>query len=34
VFIRNKWWRVGFTVEDSSAVIKILQRKGLIRDLI
>ena len=29
-FIRNKWWRIGFTVEDSDAVIKILQGKGLI----
>lgn len=29
-FIRNKWWRIGFTVEDSAAVIKIFQEKGLI----
>jgi hypothetical protein len=29
-FIRNKWWRIGFTVENSAAVLKILQEKGLI----
>jgi hypothetical protein len=29
-FIRNKWWRIGFTVENSPAVIKILLEKGLI----
>jgi hypothetical protein len=29
-FIRNKWWRIGFTVENSDAVLKILQEKGLI----
>ena len=33
-FIRNKWWRIGFTVEDSDAVIKILQGKGLMKDRI
>ena len=33
-FIRNKWWRIGFTVEDSAAVIKIFQEKGLIRDIV
>jgi hypothetical protein len=33
-FIRNKWWRIGFTVENSVAVIKIFQEKGLIRDRI
>lgn len=32
--IRNKWWRIGFTVEDSATVIKILREKGLIRDKI
>jgi len=32
--IRDKWWRIGFTVENSAAVIKIFQGKGLIRDLI
>jgi hypothetical protein len=30
VYIRNKWWRVGFTVEDSSMVVSILQEKGFI----
>ena len=29
-FIRHKWWRIGFTVEDSAAVLKIFQAKGLI----
>ncbi|MGD0279456.1 MAG: hypothetical protein ABSC11_09135 [Smithella sp.] len=33
-YIRDKWWRIGFTVENSAAVIKIFQEKGLIRDLI
>ena len=33
-FIRNKWWHIGFTVEDSAAVIKIFQEKGLIRDIV
>jgi hypothetical protein len=33
-FVRNKWWRIGFTVENSAAVIKIFQEKGLIRDKI
>jgi hypothetical protein len=28
-FIRNKWWRIGFTVENSDAVIKVLQERGL-----
>jgi hypothetical protein len=28
--IRDKWWRIGFTVEDSATVIKIFQEKGLI----
>ena len=28
--IRNKWWRIGFTVEKSDEVIKIFQEKGLI----
>ncbi len=28
--IRGKWWRIGFTVEDSRAVKAILQSKGLI----
>ena len=31
-FIRDKWWRIGFTVENSAAVIKIFQEKRLIRD--
>lgn len=34
VSIRDRWWRIGFTVEDSAAVIKIFLEKGLIRDLI
>jgi hypothetical protein len=29
-YIRNKWWRIGFTVENSDTVLKILQEKGLI----
>ena len=33
-YIRDKWWRIGFTVENSASVIKIFQEKGLIRDLI
>ena len=33
-FIRNKWWRIGFTVENSTAVMKIFQEKGLIRDIV
>jgi hypothetical protein len=28
--IRYKWWRIGFTVEDSGAVLKIFLDKGLI----
>lgn len=31
-FIRDRWWQIGFTVEDSAAVIKIFQAKGLIKD--
>jgi hypothetical protein len=31
-FIRGRWWRIGFTVENSAAVIKIFQEKGLIRE--
>ena len=30
--VRKKWWRVGFTVEDSYEVASILQEKGLIRN--
>lgn len=30
--IRYKWWRIGFTVEDSDMVIKIFQEKGLIKN--
>jgi len=30
--IRYKWWRIGFTVEDSDAVIRILREKGLIKN--
>ena len=30
-FIRYKWWRIGFTVEDSDAVLKIFREKGLIK---
>jgi hypothetical protein len=33
-YIRDKSWRIGFTVENSAAVIKIFREKGLIRDLI
>ena len=33
-FIRDKWWRIGFTVENSAAVVKIFKKNGLIRDLI
>ena len=33
-FIRNKWWRIGFTVENSTAVMKIFQEKWLIRDIV
>lgn len=31
--IRYKWWRIGFTVEDSNAVLKILLDKGLIKEV-
>lgn len=31
-FIRERWWRIGFTVENSTAVIKIFQEKGMIKD--
>ena len=30
-FIRRQWWRIGFTVERSDAVMKIFQERGLIR---
>lgn len=30
--IRYKWWRIGFTVEDSDTVLKIFQEKGLIKE--
>jgi hypothetical protein len=30
-FIRDKWWRIGFTVENSAAVMKIFSEKGLIK---
>jgi hypothetical protein len=30
--IRHKWWRIGFTVDNSEAVRKIFREKGLIRD--
>ena len=30
-FISNKWWRIGFTVENSAAVMKIFSEKGLIK---
>jgi hypothetical protein len=30
-FLRKKWWRIGFTVENSAAVIKIFSDQGLIR---
>jgi hypothetical protein len=29
-FIRGKWWRIGFTVENSATVLKILRENGLI----
>jgi hypothetical protein len=29
--IRKKWWRIGFTVEDSSQVTSLLREKGLIK---
>jgi hypothetical protein len=32
-FIRNKWWRIGFTVENSDEVIRIFREKGLIKNL-
>jgi len=32
-FIRYKWWRIGFTVENSDAVIKIFLKKGLIKNI-
>ena len=31
-YIRYKWWRIGFTVEDSDTAIKIFQEKGLIKE--
>jgi len=30
--IRYKWWHIGFTVEDSETVIRLLQNKGLIKE--
>jgi hypothetical protein len=33
-YLRDKWWRIGFTVENSVAVLQIFQEKGLIRDWI
>jgi hypothetical protein len=30
--ILNKWWRIGFTAEDSDAVIRIFRGKGLIKN--
>jgi len=30
-YIRNKWWRIGFTAESSADVIKIFRKKGLVR---
>jgi hypothetical protein len=32
-YIRNKWWRIGFTVENSSRVASILGEKGLADEL-
>ena len=29
-YIRNKWWRIGFTAEDSDTIMRILREKGLI----
>ena len=29
-YIRNKWGRIGFTVEDSPRVVSILQEKGIV----
>lgn len=30
-YIRDKWWRIGFTVEDSDALMRIFQEKGLMK---
>jgi hypothetical protein len=32
-YIRNKWWRIGFTAEDSNTIIKIFQEKGLSKNI-
>lgn len=32
-YIRYKWWRIGFTVEDSETVIRILKGKGLLKEI-
>jgi hypothetical protein len=29
--LRNRWWRIGFTVENANAVKQIFEEKGLIR---
>jgi hypothetical protein len=29
-FIRTKWWRIGFTVENSASALKIFQESGII----
>ena len=33
-FICNRWWRIGFTVENSTAIKKIFLEKGLIKTTI
>ncbi|HPD56625.1 MAG TPA: hypothetical protein P5294_06920 [Smithellaceae bacterium] len=32
-YLRYKWWRIGFTVEDSEAVTRILRGKGLLKEI-
>jgi hypothetical protein len=32
-FIRYKWWRIGFTTEDSDAIMRIFREKGLIKNI-
>ena len=32
-YIRNKWWRIGFTVENSDTIMRIFREKGLIKNI-
>ncbi len=32
-YIRDKWWRIGFTVENSDTIMRIFREKGLIKEV-